>query len=75
MQWYQTPEGQQKGRLSHSYLNLKGAAFEKVEHYIKNSMVVLSEPETPCNRRCPDAYEQILRLYPEYLSARTDEFF
>ena len=38
-------------------------------------MKVLSEPETPCTRRCPDAYEQILRQYPEYLSKRTDEFF
>ena len=38
-------------------------------------MIVLSEPETPCTRRCPDAYQQILEKYPSYLSEKTDEFF
>ena len=48
-------------------MNLKATAFEKIEHYIKNSMAVLSQQNSPCDKRDPSAFGQILDKYPDYL--------
>ena len=56
-------------------MNLKSAAFEKIEHYIKNSMTVLSQQGSPCDKLDPSAFGQIIQKYPDYLRERVVEFF
>ena len=73
--WQTTFEARQKGILTHSYMNKKAASFEKIEHYIKNSMTVLSQPHSPCDKLDPSAFGKIVQEYPEYLREQVVKFF
>ena len=73
VEWPISEKASQPSNLIHSYYNQEVATIEQVESYIRNTMNIMSQPNS-CYSTCPSTYEQIVKQYPNYLRSQIEHF-
>ena len=71
--WHESEEGRLRPNVFNSRLDYHARAFEKVEHYLRNSIFILAQ-ESDYFGSCRGCFADLLKSLPDYLNFNIDQF-
>jgi len=74
MDWHNSIQGLEEDNFLHFNLKYQSNAYERIEHYLRNALRILSKPKVGL-QNCANCLKQTLEVLPKYLNDKVNSFF
>ena len=72
-EWHTSKESQQKPILLHQNLNYHARAYEQLDHYLRNVLLMLSNPKQNL-KDCHKCLDEMILELPGYITTKVESF-